>query len=559
MKNELNKQKSLYLKQHENNPVAWQAYSEETIARAKELNKPLFISIGYSSCHWCHVMAHESFENETAAEILNKYFVPVKIDREEFPNIDKRYQFYLHATGKRGGWPLSIFALPDGRPFFGGTYFPPKPTHGLPAFAEIVTQLGRLYQDTPKEAEKYSKNYDKFFDKFIDTDKTSEDLNDFDFHTASESFSKTFDSEYGGLGKDAKFPNIPVMEAMMEYYDTDLFVRDFMNLTADRLCTSGIYDHVNGGFYRYAVDRKWSVPHFEKMLYDNAQNTCFLLDMFEKTDNRLYLKIAEKTIDFILHEFNTDFGLISAMDADSLDDSMKLVEGFYYLVNEDQIRQAADIVTLTEGVITVNKADYEEYVRLEQHFAKIQADNHKEKPVKDTKIILSQNMLFLKALLRMFEVSGSEYYMEQASALLGKLRHFHMHGRSLFRINYYGEIMEQTTLEDYAFTIDAFMKFFDITKEKSFLTEASAFADEALKLFCKDGLIYLDTEKTVIDTFDDSIPNSISVFITLLLTAGDIMGIPVEKSIIDFGADRLIKYPGGHPTLFKTFMRYSNL
>lgn len=556
MKNELNKQKSLYLKQHENNPVAWQAYSKETIAMAQEQNKPLFLSIGYSSCHWCHVMAHETFENKIAAEIINKYFVPVKIDKDEYPDIDKRYQFYLQATGKRGGWPLSVFTLPDGRPFFGGTYFPPKPAHGLPAFAEIAVQIGKLYQEKPEEAKKFADNFDKFAEKFYASEKIFEDIETFDFHTESEHFSKMFDVENGGLGDGAKFPNIPVLNAMMEYFDTDLFVRDFMIMTANKLCTSGIYDHVNGGFYRYAVDKQWSVPHFEKMLYDNALNTQFLLEMFARTDNMLYFRIAEKTADFILHEFMTDFGLISAMDADSLSDDGKLIEGYYYLTDESAIAGFNSLITLTEGVITIKDANYENYVRIEKYLDSLRETNTRERPGKDDKIILSQNMMFCKTLLKLAEASGNDFYMEQATALLNKLRHFQTDGSALFRIDYAGEVMPHTTLEDYAFTIDTYLEFFEITKERHFLKEASGFTTNALKLFYNDGKIYLDEDKTVADTFDDSIPNAASLFINLLLNNGENMGIPVEKPLLDFAADRLIKFAGGHPTLFKTLKRY---
>lgn len=558
MQNILSEQKSLYLKQHENNPVNWQAYSDDVFEKAKQLNMPIFFSIGYSSCHWCHVMAHETFENKVAAEILNKYFIPVKIDREEFPGVDKRYQFYLHATGKRGGWPLSVFALPDGRPFFGGTYFPPKPTHGLPAFTEIVVQLGKLYRENQKEAEKYAVNFDAFMQKFTAYDSTVSDLNNFDFHTASEEFSKMFDSEFGGLGKDAKFPNVPVLSAMLDYYETDLYVRDFMNLTADKLCTSGIYDHVNGGFYRYAVDRQWTVPHFEKMLYDNAQNAMFLLQMYERTDNMLYFRIAEKTIDFILHEFNTDFGLIAATDADSLSDDGKLIEGYYYLYTETAMEPVKELVTLHEGVININDADYENYIRLEKHFDLLKETNTREMPAKDTKIILSQNMLFCKALLKMFEVSGKDFYLEQATALMNKMRHFHMEGGTLFRINYAGDVMAHVTLEDYAYTIDTLLEFLHVTKERSFLTEAAKLTQRAMDIFTKDGLLYMDIDKTVADTFDDSMPNPVGVFASILLNYGDALGVEDYGKILDYTADRLIKYASGHPTLFSNYMRYIN-
>jgi uncharacterized protein YyaL (SSP411 family) len=306
------------------------------------------------------------------------------------------------------------------------------------------------------------------------------------------------------------------------------------------------------------VDRHWTVPHFEKMLYDNAQNAVFLLEMYERTDNMLYFRIAEKTIDFILHEFNTDFGLIAAMDADSISDDGKLIEGYYYLYPETAVEPIKEQITLNEGVININDADYENYVRLEQHFDFLKDRNTREKPAKDTKIILSQNMLFCKALLKMFEVSGKDFYLEQAAALMNKMRHFHMEGSTLFRVNYAGDVMHHVTLEDYAYTIDALLEFLHITKERSFMTEAAKLTARALELFTKDGLIYLDIDKTVADTFDDSIPNPIGVFAGVLLQYGDALGVENTGKILDYAADRLIKYASGHPTLFSHFKRYIN-
>jgi len=555
MNNVLVNQKSLYLRQHAENPVAWQPYSAETLAMAKKQNKPLFISIGYSSCHWCHVMAHETFEDPSAAEVLNKYFIPVKIDREEHPEIDKKYQFYLHATGKKGGWPLSVFALPDGRAYFGGTYFPPEQRHNLPAFKEIVTQVGSLFQDNPKEAIKYAENYEKFYSKFIQAEHTQESLEDFYTDDVLKIFKKMMDTEEGGIGKDAKFPNVPVMRAMMEFFD-DKEVADFLCLTADKMCTSGLYDHINGGFYRYTVDRQWHVPHFEKMLYDNAQNATFLLDMYEKTDNILYLYIAEKTIDFILSEFNTEFGLISSMDADSPAEDGKNIEGFYYLVSEAHIEPIKDHVELIEGVINLKTCDHNSYIQMEGHFEKLKEVNERAKPNKDRKVILSQNMLFCSALLKMFEMSGREYYMEQATALLGKMKHLHMDEAAIFRINYEGEIFNSVALEDYAQTIKTYLDFFDVTNERAFLAEASAITESALELFYADGIFYLDTSKTVVDTFDDSTPNPSCLMVSIMDRYADYMDLPKDKQMLDFAADRLIKYAGGHPTLFAALKGY---
>lgn len=254
------------------------------------------------------------------------------------------------------------------------------------------------------------------------------------------------------------------------------------------------------------MDRAWTVPHFEKMLYDNALNASFLLDMFEKTDNVLYLKIAEKTIDFILTEFNSEFGLITAMDADSQDDNGKSVEGFYYLVTEKHIEPVAEYIELHEGVINLTTTDYDKYVILEKkHFDKLKAANERVKPHKDEKVILSLNMLFCSALLKMFEMSGKEFYMEQATALLGKMKHFLVNGDELFRINYQGEIFANTTLEDYAYTIKkTILDFFEVTKEKAFLGEAASLTEKAIELFYCDGIFYLDSNKKVVDTFDDS-------------------------------------------------------
>lgn len=555
MQNSLNLEKSLYLRQHQSNPVAWQPYSPETLRTARIENKPMFLSIGYSSCHWCHVMAHESFEDQETADLLNKYFIPVKIDKEEFPAVDKRYQFYLHATGKKGGWPLSVFVLPDGRPFFGGTYFPKEERYNIPSFKNVLVQIGKLFQDSPEEAVKFAANFERFNEKFVSCEHRFESLEDLYTSDVLLIFENMFDAEHGGIGKDAKFPNIPVLSALLSYFE-DKNIQNNLIHTADKLCTSGIYDHINGGFYRYTVDRKWHVPHFEKMLYDNALNTSFLLDMFEKTDNILYLKIAEKTIDYIIAEFSTEFGMLTAMDADSLDEEGKLIEGFYYLVSEKHIEPVKQHVELYEGVVNLKTNSYSDYLMIEGHFEQLRLSNERAKPIKDSKIILSVNMLFCSCLLKMFEMSGKEFYKEQATALLGKLRHFHMDGNRLFRINYNGEISIGGTLEDYVYTIQALLDFFEITKERTFLSEAAALTETALDIFHDNGRLYLDEKKEVVDTFDDSTPNPAALLILLLEKYSDVMGIPKDRTLLDFAADRFIKYAGGHPTLFRALKGY---
>ena len=311
---------------------------------------------------------------------------------------------------------------------------------------------------------------------------------------------------------------------MLTYYE-DKEVSDFLIQTADKMCTSGIFDHVNGGFYRYTVDRQWHVPHFEKMLYDNAQNASFLLNMYARTHNLLYLHIAERTIDFVLDEFNTEYGLISSIDADSPADGGENVEGFYYLVSEEHIEPVKDHVELFEGVINLKNVDHETYIKLESHFEKLREVNERSKPRKDSKVILSQNMLFCSALLKIFEMSGKDYYMEQATALLNKMKHLHMDNTALFRINYEGDVFKSVSLEDYARQSKTYLDFFDITNERIFLTEAAAFTEAAAKLFYENGIFHLDEHRTVVDTFDDSTPNPAAMMVKIYEDYADYMGI----------------------------------
>jgi uncharacterized protein YyaL (SSP411 family) len=294
------------------------------------------------------------------------------------------------------------------------------------------------------------------------------------------------------------------------------------------------------------------------MLYDNAQNAEFLLDMFDKTDNVLYLKIAQKTIDFVLNEFNSDFGLITAMDADSFSDDGRSIEGYYYLVTEKHVEPIKDHVDLHEGVINLKDVDYKTYLELEVHFDKLKKANDRDKPNKDEKVILSLNMMFCKTLLKMAEMSGEDFYIEQATALFNKLRHFLIEGNNLFRINYNGDIFGHTTLEDYVQTIDAHMAFFDMTKEKTFLAAASAFMEHAIDSFTDKGVIYLTSEMNVVDTFDDSTPNPAGMLIKLLEEYSEIFGVAKDQEIMDFAADRFIKYTGGHPTLLSALKGYIN-
>jgi len=561
LENILKNERSIYLLQHKDNPVAWQPWNDATLKLAQEQDKPIMVSVGYSACHWCHVMEKESFEDPEIAEVINRYFIPVKVDREEYPDVDKRYQFYLQSTGVNGGWPLNCFLLPDGTPFYGGTYYPKEPGHGLPAFKEILEKIGELYRTDRAHVRQTAKNYISFLDEFKEVKFDLEHFESTPVSAFDNEFYRIMDMENGGFGAGARFPQIPSLLYLMKRFEKER-ISAFLTKTADILCSGGICDHIHGGFFRYTVDKEWRTPHFEKMLYDNALNAIFLARMFDKTENMLYLHTARKAIDFILEEFNTEFGLISSMDADSPDSKGKMAEGFYYkifnrdmvLLSEEDKKKLFEHVFPYEGVAAFAKADYESRILVQPLIDKLKEGSvYKTKPAKDNKVILSQNALFCKALLEYSETAGDEYYFEQAKMLLGKLEHFLIDGTHLNRINYNGDIFNYATLEDYAFTADMYIKFFDITSEKSFLVKAKTLLEQALEEFTTNGLLHLDRAGKVLETFDDSMPSAVGLTAELIIHNKERLGLEITSETENFLADRAVKYPTAHSTVLSAF------
>ncbi|MCA1980865.1 MAG: DUF255 domain-containing protein, partial [Calditerrivibrio sp.] len=331
--NKLEKENSAYLHEHSNNPVNWISWGDYIQLKSGSYEKkPLFISIGYSSCHWCHVMAEESFSDEEVAKFLNEHFIAIKVDKEEHPDIDKKYQLFANLIGKQGGWPLSIFADFDGRPFFAGTYFPKVEKYGMPSFMDVLKFIVGVYTNEYKKVELSCEEYENAIKKFYLFEKNIWKGNNF-----LEEFKTIFDIEKGGIRGRQKFPNIPVLNYLLEFCEKDEYVMRFLEKTADSLCTSGIFDHVEGGFFRYTVDSDWNIPHFEKMLYDNGLNLSFLSRMYSVTDKPLYYNISKRTADFILKYFLTGYGFGSSYDADSLNYDGVKQEGFYYLFDEKLI------------------------------------------------------------------------------------------------------------------------------------------------------------------------------------------------------------------------------
>jgi len=337
--NKLEKETSPYLLEHKNNPVEWYPWNENSLKKAKKEKKPILLSIGYSACHWCHVMASESFENKDIAALMNKYFINIKVDREERPDLDVIYQNALQVFGEQGGWPLTMFLTPDLEPFWGGTYFPPVEKFGRPAFPTILKTIYDVFQN---EKEKIKRSVD-LIKKGINDNTVNiygNGINDDLSNQVSLSLINLIDKTNGGIKGAPKFPNIPVFENILRFSLTNslnknknLIMDSGIYQTLEKICLGGIYDHVGGGFARYSTDEKWLVPHFEKMLYDNAQLIEFLIYGYQVFKEPTFKTRIFETIKWVLREMKTkDGGLASAIDADS-----DGVEGKYYVWEKKEI------------------------------------------------------------------------------------------------------------------------------------------------------------------------------------------------------------------------------
>ena len=335
--NRLNKEKSDYLLQHADNPVDWYPWSKEAFDKAEKEDKPIILSIGYSACHWCHVMAHESFEDEATADIMNKFFINIKLDKEERPDLDKIYQMsQTIITGKTGGWPLTVFMTPKKFPFFAGTYFPDTERHGLPSFKDILTRVNDFYRDQKKDIELQNVQIKNIFNKLNQSKESKNIIDDELLESVKNELVSSIDKVHGGFGSAPKFPHTNNLDFLIKSLKSgDQDTLDVINLTLMRMCCSGIYDHLKGGFFRYSVDELWMIPHFEKMLYDNGPMISILSNAYRKTGNIIYLDRLSKTCDWIIDEMQSnDGGYYSTIDADS-----ENKEGKFYVWSDDQIKK----------------------------------------------------------------------------------------------------------------------------------------------------------------------------------------------------------------------------
>ncbi len=540
MPNRLAGETSPYLLQHKDNPVDWYPWSDEAFARARAENKPAFLSIGYSSCHWCHVMAHESFENEQIAALMNKLFVNIKVDREERPDVDSIYMAAVQAMTGRGGWPMSVFLTPDGKPFYAGTYFPPEDRGGMPAFPRVLESIADAYHNRKEEVLGTTQQIAQYLAEQSAARPASEPLTRDLLGDAYRAIAPTFDAEHGGFGGAPKFPSPMTYEFLLRYWHArrDPKPLRMVELTLQRMARGGIYDQLAGGFHRYSTDALWLVPHFEKMLYDNAQLASLYVHAYQATGNEAYRRILEETLAYIEREMlDAEGGFYSAQDADSEGEEGKF---FVWTKLEIDLALGPELGPIArayygvtevgnfEGKNILSRPREDDEVAAELGISadelrsaiitaseKLLAERSKRiAPGLDDKVLTSWNALALRAFAEAGAVLDNARYIDIARRNAQFLLDSLVSDGRLLRTWRDGRAKLNAYLEDYAYLIDALLTLYEATLEPRWLEEATRLATSTIELFWDEssGVFYdtgTDHEQLVIrprDIFDNATP-----------------------------------------------------
>ena len=549
---------SPYLLQHAHNPVDWYGWGEEAFQKAKAEDKPILLSIGYSACHWCHVMERESFENEEIARLMNELFVNIKVDREERPDLDEIYMSAVQMLTGRGGWPMTLFLTPDRKPFYGGTYFPPEDRGGMPGFPRVLMGVNQAYRERPLDVEKSVTQILGALQRMAESAATAKSFSKTVIADAAAKVAQAYDADNGGLGQAPKFPNAGVYELFLRYYHHSKSSRylEMVTHTLTKMARGGIYDHLGGGFHRYSVDAKWLVPHFEKMLYDNGQLVRIYAHAFKATQEPLFKTVVDETLTYLLREMlHPEGGFYSTQDADS-----EGVEGKFFVWTEAEVMQflgEADgaifcrIYDVTEGgnfeekniihpILTLEQAS--KYFRMELgEIERVIADAKQKlfierekriKPFRDEKIITAWNGLMLSGLAEAIKISPQPVYIDAVNRTVefifaklfrdGFLLHTYKDGRAKL-LGY---------LDDYAFTAVGLLDLYEALFDRSALSRAIELAEIMLREFWdeQDGGFFStgnSHEKLISRAkpiFDASIPSGNALATQLMLRLSHITG-----------------------------------
>ena len=549
--NRLIHETSPYLLQHAHNPVDWYPWGEDAFRRAKGENKPILLSIGYSACHWCHVMERESFENEEIAALMNENFVNIKVDREERPDLDEIYMNAVQILTGRGGWPMTVFLTPEGKPFFGGTYFPPEDRHGMAGFPKVLKAVAQAYRERPHEVEKSVSQILAALNRLSGVAESRRPFAPEIIAQSVDRLAEAYDPDHGGLGRAPKFPHAGVEELFLRHYRKSKSGR-FLQMVAHtltKMAEGGIYDHLGGGFHRYSVDEKWLVPHFEKMLYDNAQLTRVYVDAFRITQDPLFRAIVRESLSYLLREMrDAEGGFYSTQDADS-----EGVEGKFFVWEYEEVmkilgQEAGEsfcrIYDVSEPgnfegkniphpILTIEQAakffrkDMSEIKRLvaDARAKLFQEREKRPKPFRDEKILLSWNGLMLSALAEAYKVIGAEVYREAAEKTADFICAKMFRGGLLLHSYKDGKAGLPGFLDDYAFLGVGLLDLYEATLKRSTLERATELAEIMNREFWDDidGAFFYTgkSHERLISrakpAFDGSVPSGNSIATQLLL------------------------------------------
>ncbi len=569
--NKLINETSPYLLQHAENPVDWYPWGDEAFNKAKDEDKPIFLSIGYSTCHWCHVMAHESFENQHTADILNKNFISIKVDKEQRPDIDSIYMNVCQAITGSGGWPMSIFMTSDQKPFFAGTYFPPVSKFGLMGFGDILVLISDNWKNNRQEL---TASIDEIIKNIGKSMNYSGEVSEAMLDQAVSYFKKIYDKDFGGFGTAPKFPTPHNLLFLLNYYEKnqDKSILEMAENTLIQMYRGGMFDHIGGGFSRYSTDRYYLVPHFEKMLYDNALLMLAYTKAFSITKKNIYKQIADKTAEYILREMTNDQGgFYSAQDADS-----EGVEGKYYVFEKDEIIKLLgnenglefcsrfDITELGNfenknipnllkcNISEIDNTDFGEFLPIIYEYRKSRNKLHI-----DDKILTSWNALMISAFSYMYRIFNDTKYLKAANDAFKFIDNELTYNDVLYVSWRNGNRSGKGFIDDYAFYAFALINLYEATLYNRYLDKAVIISKKAMEsFFDKDnGGFYLygnDNEQLIVkpkEVYDSAIPSGNSVMCYNLIKLASLTQNEELKEIVEkqmkFMAGHAEQYPGG--------------
>ncbi len=597
-RNRLAAETSPYLRQHAANPVDWYPWGAEALALAKHSGRPILLSIGYTACHWCHVMAHESFESESIAALMNARFVNIKVDREERPDLDRLYQLaHQLLTRRGGGWPLTMFLMHDDqRPFFGGTYFPPQPRHGMPSFAELLTHVADYYRDHLQELRNSAGAVVQALGQLEPPPAAGAvALDDTPLRNCRAQLARSFDGEWGGFGGAPKFPHAPLVQrALRDWRHSaardapDLHSLYMATLTLTRMAEGGLFDQLGGGFYRYSVDEQWAIPHFEKMLYDNALLLGAYAEAASATGEALFAQVAHRTADWLLRELRAPGGgFYSSLDADAAG-----VEGSYYVWEAPAVRAALTedeyaafsvrfgldrpanfeghahhliVATAMEDIAAARGQSVADVAGLLQTARDklLRLRSGRARPERDEKILTSWNALAIRGLATAARVLGRDDLTEAAAAALAFLRKHHWHDGRLLVTSAGADARLNAYLDDYVFLADAILELSTLRVDSGELNFAAALLEVVLKSYAdaeRGGFYFTSADHEALFSrpksfADEALPAGNGIAAVVLQRFGFLLGesryLEATERTLRAAWASIQEYPSGHATLLQ--------